>query len=135
MIGLTSPHLCRRKICNPYSTTWPGPPSHKARAWARRPAHKQTVSNRLVLPDFLQGKPTKYTLVGFMRTRGDEFWWTQGLMAAGLGVSRRTVGRWLQQLEREGIVERRRASQGRTRALSLWASSVFPQPARSAPDE
>ena len=50
-----------------------------------------------------------------MRTRSDEFWWTQGLLAAGLGVSRRTVGRWLQQLEREGIVERRCARPGRTR--------------------
>ena len=69
------------------------------------------------LADFLQGKPTKYTLVGFMRTRGDEFWWTQGLLAAGLGVAPRTVGRWLQQLDREGIVERRRASQGRARFL------------------
>lgn len=67
------------------------------------------------LSDLLKGKPTKYTLVGFMRTRGDEFWWTQTLLAAGLGVSRRTVGRWLQQLEGEGIVEKRFASQGRTR--------------------
>ena len=50
-----------------------------------------------------------------MWTRGDALWWTQGLLAAGLGVSRRTVGRWLQQLEREGIVEKRLASQGRTR--------------------
>ena len=49
------------------------------------------------------------------RTRGDEFWWPQALLAAGLGVSRRTVGRWLQQLEREGIVERRYASPGRPR--------------------
>ena len=62
------------------------------------------------LSDWLTGKPTKYTLVGFMRTRGDEFWWTQTLLAAGLGVSRRTVGRWLQQLEREGIVEKRLVS-------------------------
>ena len=63
------------------------------------------------------GQPAKYTLVGFMRTRGDEFWWTQRLLAAGLGVSRRTVGRWLQQLEREGIVEKRLAGRGRTRFL------------------
>ena len=69
------------------------------------------------LSDLLTGKTTKYTLVGFMRTRGDEFWWTQGLLAAGVGVSRRTVGRWLQQLEREGIVERRLASHGRARFL------------------
>ena len=61
------------------------------------------------LSDVRTGPPPKYTLVGFMRTRGDEFWWTQRLLAAGLGVSRRTVGRWLQQLEREGIVERRSA--------------------------
>ena len=38
-------------------------------------------------------------------------------MAAGLGVSRRTVGRWLGQLERAGIVERRLASHGRARFL------------------
>ena len=67
------------------------------------------------LSDLLTGKPTKYTLVGLMRTCGDDFWWPQGLLAAGLGVSRRTGGRWLQQLEREGIVERRCASPGRTR--------------------
>ena len=64
-----------------------------------------------------KGKTTKYTLVGFMRTRGDAFWWTQTLLATGLGVSRRTVGRWLQQLEREGIVERRFARPGRARFL------------------
>ena len=52
------------------------------------------------LSALLKGKPTKYTLVGFMRTRGDGFWWTQTLLAAGLGVSRRPVGRWLQQLDR-----------------------------------
>ena len=52
-----------------------------------------------------------------MRTRGDESWWTQGLLAAGLGVARRPVGRWLQQLEREGIVERRYASPGWARFL------------------
>ena len=45
------------------------------------------------LSDLLTGKTIKYILVGFMRTRGDEFWWTQGLLAAGLGVSRRTVDR------------------------------------------
>ena len=67
--------------------------------------------------DLLKGKTNKYTLVGFMRGCGDEFWWTQGFLAAGLGVSRRTVGRWLQQLEREGIVEKRSARQGRTRFL------------------
>jgi len=79
-----------------------------------------TISNRKQqshLSDLLTGKPTKYTLVGFMRTRGDEFWWTQGLLAAGLGVSRRTVGRWLQQLEREGVVEKRFARPGRSRFL------------------
>ena len=69
------------------------------------------------LSDWLQGQPTKYTLVGFMRTRGAEFWWTQGLLAAGVGVSRQTVGRWLRQLERAGIVERRRARAGRTHFL------------------
>ena len=69
------------------------------------------------LSALLKGKTNTYTLVGFMRTRGDEFWWTQTLLAVGLGVSRRTVGRWRQQLEREGIVEKRLASQGRTRFL------------------
>ena len=69
------------------------------------------------LSDFLKGKKTKYTLVGFMRTRGAGFWWTHPLLAAGLGVSLRTVGRWLKQLEREGIVEKRLASPGRTRFL------------------